>query len=77
MVVPEEVLILELLQLVKVKSSEFLLPLQSLLITIPLQQIQNTDKKFLTAVQDFYQSFQIFSIFKTSPTAVFDTDCNS
>lgn len=34
--VPEEVLILELLQLVQVKSSQLLLPLQSLLVSIPL-----------------------------------------
>lgn len=42
---PEEVLILELLQLVKVKSSEFLLPLQSLLITIPLHYIRHAKSK--------------------------------
>lgn len=34
--VPEQVLVLELLQLVQVEGSELLLPLQSLLVTVPL-----------------------------------------
>lgn len=33
---PEQVLVLELLQLVQVESGELLLPLQSLLVTVPL-----------------------------------------
>lgn len=58
---------MELLQLVKVKSSKFLLPLQSLLITIPLQQTENTDKELLTAVKDQSANF------KSTPSAVYDT----